>query len=77
MPEAVAVAAAIHPELITTEAWPCDVETEGALTYGATVIDRRPRTLERPNMDVAVDLDAAAVVDFIQSGLSAVLITDA
>jgi purine nucleosidase len=71
VPEAVAVAAAVHPEWIATEALPVDVETEGALTFGATVIDRRPRTLDRPNMDVAVDLDVAAVVDFIKSGLQA------
>jgi purine nucleosidase len=67
--EAVAVAATIHPEFVTTEALPVDVEVEGALTYGATVVDRRPRTLDRPNMDVAVDIDAPAVVDFIQNGL--------
>ena len=67
--EAVAIAAAVRPELITTEALPVDVEVEGALTYGATVIDRRPRSLDRPNMDVAVDIDAAAIVDFIQRGL--------
>ncbi|MBA3480354.1 MAG: nucleoside hydrolase [Pirellulales bacterium] len=67
--EAVAIAAAVHPELITTEALPVDVEIEGTLTYGATVIDRRPRTLDRPNMDVAVDLDAPAIVDFVQRGL--------
>ena len=55
VPEAVAVAAAMHPELLTTEAWPCDVETEGVLTHGATVIDRRRHTLERGTMDVAVE----------------------
>jgi inosine-uridine nucleoside N-ribohydrolase len=63
--EAVAVMAAARPELIVTEALPCDVETEGMLTYGATVIDRRPRTFDRPNMDVAVDVDAAEVVSGI------------
>jgi purine nucleosidase len=68
--EAVAIAAAIHPEFVETEALPVDVEVEGALTYGATVVDRRPRTLDRPNMDVAVDIDAKSVVNFIQEGLS-------
>ena len=68
--EAVAVMAAARPELIVTEAMPCDVETEGMLTYGATVIDRRPRTFDRPNMDVAVDVDAAEVVSGIVRGLS-------
>jgi inosine-uridine nucleoside N-ribohydrolase len=71
VPEAVAVAAAIHPDLLTTESWPCDVETDGALTHGATVIDRRRHMLERGNMDVAVKLDARGAVECIQSGLSA------
>lgn len=69
VPEAVAVAAALYPELITTEPLPCDVETEGSLTYGATVLDRRRLTLERPNIDVVVDLDAAGIVDAILRGL--------
>jgi inosine-uridine nucleoside N-ribohydrolase len=67
--EAVAIAAAVHPEFITTEALPVDVEVDGTLTYGATVVDRRPRTLDRPNMDVAVDVDAPAIIEFVQRGL--------
>ena len=67
--EAVAVIAALHPELFTTERLACDVETEGALTHGATVIDRRQRTLDRPNMDVVVDLDAPSVIEQIFRGL--------
>lgn len=69
VPEAVAVAAAIHPELLTTESWPCDVETDGVLTHGATVIDRRRHTLERGHMDVAVKLDARGALDCIRGGL--------
>ncbi len=69
VPEAVAVAVALHPELIVAEPWPCDVETEGILAHGATVIDRRHTANERPNMDVAVSLDAAAAVDCIIRGL--------
>jgi inosine-uridine nucleoside N-ribohydrolase len=69
VPEAVAVAVAVHPELLTTEAWPCDVETEGVLTHGATVIDRRRHSMERGRMDVAVKLDAKGAVDCIRRGL--------
>ncbi len=69
VPEAVAVAAAIHPELLTTETWPCDVETEGVLTHGATIVDRRRHSPVRGHMDVAVKLDARGVVDFIRRGL--------
>jgi inosine-uridine nucleoside N-ribohydrolase len=70
-PEAVAVAVAMHPELITAESWPCDVETDGVLTHGVTVIDRRRHMLERGTMDVAVKLDARGVVDCIRRVLQA------
>jgi inosine-uridine nucleoside N-ribohydrolase len=69
VPEAVAVAAAARPELLTTESWPCDVETVGVLTHGATVIDRRRHLMERGAMDVAVKLDARGVVECISRGL--------
>jgi purine nucleosidase len=69
VPEAVAVAVALHPELIAAEPWPCDVETEGVLTHGATVVDRRTPPRERANMDVAVSLDAAGTIDCIMRGL--------
>lgn len=68
-PEAVAVAVAAKSELATVEAFPCDVETEGVLTYGATVVDRRRHTLERGTMDVAVKLDARGAIDFIRRGV--------
>jgi purine nucleosidase len=68
-PEAVAVVVAAQPELIFTEPMPCDVETEGMLTHGATILDRRSLTRDRPNMDVAVRIDAAAVIDAIVDGL--------
>jgi purine nucleosidase len=67
--DAVAVVAALHPELFTTERLHGDVETEGGLTYGATVLDRRSRPEGQPNLDVAVDLDASGVVDCILRGL--------
>jgi purine nucleosidase len=69
VPEAVAVAVAMRPELITAESWPADVETEGVLTYGATVIDRRRHTLERGTIDVASKLDARGAVDCIRGAL--------
>ncbi|HMO84835.1 MAG TPA: nucleoside hydrolase [Lacipirellulaceae bacterium] len=69
IPEAVAVAIAMRPQLLTAESWPCDVETEGALTHGATVIDRRRHTLERGTMDVGVKLDVRGVADTVFNGL--------
>jgi purine nucleosidase len=65
-----AVVAAVHPELFTTERLFGDVETEGSLTYGATIFDRRHRPDVQPNMDVAVDMDAEAVVDCMLRGLT-------
>jgi len=69
VPEAVAVAVAVHPELIAAEPWHGDVEAEGVLAHGATVIDRRHGSPERPNMDVAVSIDVAGAVDCIIRGL--------
>jgi inosine-uridine nucleoside N-ribohydrolase len=63
--DAVAIVAALEPELFTTERMYGDVETDGTLTYGATVFDRRPNPDSRPNMDVAVDMDTNAVTDHI------------
>jgi purine nucleosidase len=67
--DAVAIVSAVCPELFTTERMYGDVETEGVLTYGATVLDRRRQPEHQPNMDVAVDMDAAAVTDSIVRGL--------
>jgi inosine-uridine nucleoside N-ribohydrolase len=61
----VAIVAALEPELFTTERMYGDVETEGTLTYGATVFDRRRNADGRPNMDVAVDMDTNAVTEHI------------
>jgi purine nucleosidase len=68
--DAVAVIAAARPELFTTERMYGDVEIDGALTYGATVFDRRRQSEHQPNMDVAVDMDAGAVADCIIRGLT-------
>jgi purine nucleosidase len=68
--DVVALVAAIHPELFTTVAMHGDVETEGELTHGATVFDRRPHPDDPPNMEVAVDLDVEGVVNFIMQGLA-------
>lgn len=68
--DAVAVIAAIEPELFTTERMYGDVETEGTLTHGVTVFDRRRQPESRPNMDVAVDMDTAAVTERIMRRLT-------
>jgi purine nucleosidase len=68
--DAVAIIAAMEPDLFTTERMYGDVEIEGTLTYGATVFDRRRHPESRPNMDVAVDMDTSAVTERIVSRLT-------
>ncbi len=68
-PEAVAVVATLHPELLETQRYYGDVETQGGVTHGATVLDRRRLAPVQPNLDVAVQIDAAATMDCILRGL--------
>ena len=69
-----ALAAALDPRLVRTEALPVDVELGGTLTTGETVTDWR-RAWGRPaSLDVAVEGDAAAFFErFIErvGGLAA------
>jgi purine nucleosidase len=67
--DAVAMVAAIRPELFQTEEMVGDVETAGNVTLGATVFDRRRVRSGQPNMEVVVDMDRDAVVDYIIRGL--------
>lgn len=68
--DAVAMVAVLHPELFTWELMSGDVEVSGELTTGATVFDRRARPETRANMEVAVDIDAAGVMDAILRSLN-------
>lgn len=69
VPEAVATAAFLQPELVTTERRHCDVELSGELTRGATVIDRRRASPYPTNMDVATDINAEGAIDTILRSL--------
>ncbi|HVL52821.1 MAG TPA: nucleoside hydrolase [Vitreimonas sp.] len=69
-----AVAAAIDPQLVRTEAVTVDVELAGTLTAGETVTDWRRVWKRPPNVDVAVEADADAFLErFIErvGGLAA------
>jgi len=57
--------AVVHPELFTTRPMAGDVETQGELTLGATVFDRRRVPAWRHNMEVIVDMQKEAVMDAI------------
>jgi len=58
-----AVAAALDRGLVRTEALTVDVELHGTLTSGETVTDWRRSWNRPPNLDVAVEGDAAKFLD--------------
>jgi inosine-uridine nucleoside N-ribohydrolase len=68
--DAVALVAALHPELFEIELTAADVELSGELTRGATVFDRRRLREWRTNLAVATKVDVAAVQDCILRGLA-------
>ena len=59
--DTVALMAALYPELFTTKEMAGDVETEGELTTGMTIFDRRRVPAWQHNMDVAVTIDSERV----------------
>jgi len=63
--ELVALAAVAQPHLFRMQSWPVDVETEGQLTRGATVCDRRQRTGQRPRALVATEFDVQGAIDYM------------
>jgi len=60
-----AVAAALDPSLVRTEAVTVDVELAGTLTTGETVTDWRRVWGRPPNVDVAVEADAGRFFDML------------
>ncbi|GAA4427138.1 MULTISPECIES: nucleoside hydrolase [Bremerella] len=67
--DAVALVALLQPELFETIPLACDVETQGDLTLGATVFDRRIVRTWTPNMEVASTVDVNSVKDCILRGI--------
>lgn len=67
--DTVALVAAVHPEWFVFEEMAGDVETVGELTRGCTVFDRRLNRQWRANMEVAVNVNTEAVLDYILTGL--------
>ena len=68
--DAVALVAALHPELFEVELAAADIELSGELTTGATVFDRRRLREWRTNIAVATKVDVAAVRDCILRGIA-------
>ena len=63
--DAVALAHAFRPGLVTTERMNVEVELESELTRGRTVADRWHRTERQANADVGVGVDADAFLGFL------------
>jgi purine nucleosidase len=68
--DAVALVAALHPELFEVELAAADIELSGELTTGATVFDRRRIREWRTNLAVATKVDVAAARDYILRGIA-------
>lgn len=65
----VALTAAINPDLFQWREMAGDVETEGQITRGATVFDRRARRSWQNNMEVAIGAEPQEVIAEIVRGL--------
>jgi purine nucleosidase len=65
----IAYVAMKHPEWFSSTEMAGDVETEGMLTTGMTVFDRRRVPAWRKNLAVAFDIDMEPVLDHIMRGL--------
>lgn len=68
--DTVTLMAVLRPELFTTKSMAGDVETQGDLTIGETVFDRRRAPAWRHNMEVVTDMRKNAVVEAIIDGLN-------
>lgn len=68
--DTVTLMAVIRPELFSTKPMAGDVETQGDLTVGATVFDRRRAPAWRHNMEVVTEMRKEAVVKSIIDGLN-------
>lgn len=63
--DTVTLMALLYPDLFTMKSMAGDVETQGELTLGATVFDRRRVPAWRHNMEVALDMQKEAVIEAI------------
>jgi inosine-uridine nucleoside N-ribohydrolase len=63
--DVVGIVAASNPGTLTTKAMHVDVETQGELTRGMSVVDARAQPAEKPNVDLAVGVDVGAIRDYI------------
>lgn len=64
--DALAVAAVIEPSIITGHKYYVAVETKGELTYGKTVVDIYNVSKNKPNAEVAMDVDRERFVEMFR-----------
>ncbi|TDE95007.1 nucleoside hydrolase [Occultella glacieicola] len=69
--DSLAIAALVHPELMTTQRIHCAVETRGELTLGMTVADVRNhhRWEHLPLLEAVSDVDFDGFLDYLVDGL--------
>lgn len=63
--EVAALASISQPRLFECEPGVVDVEVQGELTRGATVFDRRGVDQWQTNIEIATDIDAQGVIDYL------------
>ncbi|MGD9147427.1 MAG: nucleoside hydrolase [Anaerolineae bacterium] len=59
----------LSPDIVKTKRLYVDVETQGRLTRGMTVVDSRLKAAGEPNVDVAVEVDAQRFVSEFMEAL--------
>ena len=69
--DAVAVAHVMRPDLVETKHLNTEIDVEGELCRGRTVVDLWRRTEREPNSHVAVDIDADGFLDLLVERLNA------
>jgi inosine-uridine nucleoside N-ribohydrolase len=67
--EVVALAAVARPALFRLQPLPVDVEVQGELTRGMSVVDRRPHVKVVPRTSVALEVDVQGVLDYVTQRL--------
>lgn len=65
----IAVAAVLHPGIVTTRASAVTIETDGVFTAGRSVVDLTGVTHQPPNADVAMDADVPAFIDLLLAAI--------
>ncbi len=60
MHDALALAVLVNPSLVKTKKCYIDIETEGVLTRGMTVVDYNNVAKKAPNVEAAIEVDAEA-----------------